>query len=165
MKSFSLNFSENSYIECTLTSDNYLNLNYKSSNQDIFLGQYEPYGIYTTFSENKSFNGTHIPTTDLGIAWNNCRATTRNFKEIINFYFIGQDVNCWLYNDQDGNIVFEITPIYQYSKHKTNDFSKTKKYQSWIKEYKTIAKIIIDKKYINTWTPTIKNELSWIFEN
>lgn len=165
MKSFILNLSEDAYIECTLTSDNYLNLNYKSNSQDIFLGKYEPYGVYTTFCENKRFNENHMPTTDLGIAWNNYRATTRDFKEVIDFYLLGQEVNCWLYNDQNGNIIVEITPIYPDSKYKVKDFSKTKKYQNWIKEYKTIAKIMVDKKYINTWISTIKNELSWIFES
>ena len=59
--------------------------------------------------------------------------------------------NSWLYNDKQGNIIFEITPFYPW-------FYKTKKtnpdkisYKQWIKDYKPVVKTIIPKENLKQW--------------
>jgi hypothetical protein len=57
----------------------------------------------------------------------------------------------WLYNDEDGNIILEITPFYPW-------FNVTKKtnpekisYKEWIKDYKPVVKTIIPKESLKQW--------------
>lgn len=58
----------------------------------------------------------------------------------------------WLYNDKDGNIILEISPIYPFDSHDPKPNEKFVRYLEWMKSYKpyVIAKIApeVAKKWI-----------------
>ena len=59
--------------------------------------------------------------------------------------------NSWLYNDEQGNIIFEITPFYPwfYVTKKTN--KEKVSYKEWIENYKPTIKTIIPHKNLKKW--------------
>ena len=96
---------------------------------------------------------------DLGFEYNQFTAGKQPFNKAFLEYFwfnnsykkIRPFYTSWLYNDQEGNIVFEITPFYSW-------FNVTKKthpdkisYKKWIENYKPIIKTIIPKENIKQW--------------
>jgi hypothetical protein len=70
---------------------------------------------------------------------------SNSHKNIRPFY------NSWLYNDQEGNIWFEITPFYPW--HHTNRRSYPDKisYKEWIKGYKSTLKVMVPQGNLIQW--------------
>lgn len=64
--------------------------------------------------------------------------------------------NSWMYNDKDGNIIFEITPFYPWhgeTKKSNPDFITYKKF---MKDYKPTVKTIIPKEHLLKWIDQAK---------
>lgn len=59
----------------------------------------------------------------------------------------------WLYNDENNNIIFEITP---YFNHSTQN---KKSYPQWIKHYKSLFKWIVSQDTALEWTERMKTLL------
>ena len=57
----------------------------------------------------------------------------------------------WLYNNKEGNIIFEITPFYPW--HNVTKKANPEKisYKKWIKDYKAVVKTIIPKENLKQW--------------
>jgi hypothetical protein len=97
-------------------------------------------------------------THDVGFEWNQYFADKRGPTEADKYFWTSNShkhirpyYSSWLYNDQDGNIIFEITPDYPW-------FYETKKtcpdkisYKEWIKNYKPTIKTIIPKENLQHW--------------
>lgn len=59
--------------------------------------------------------------------------------------------NSWLYNDNDGNIVFELTPIYPWFYSDPGPGETFIKYSDWMKQYQPLLKRIIPKEVAQEW--------------
>lgn len=57
----------------------------------------------------------------------------------------------WLYNDQDGNIVFEFTPVYPWFYSDPEPGETFIKYSEWMKNYKPYLKRVIPKEIAQRW--------------
>ena len=90
---------------------------------------------------------------DLGFEWNRFFKDCKQKTKASNYFCWSNDhkqirpyFNSWMYNDEDGNIIFEITPFYpwHYETKKSNpDFITYKKF---MKDYKPTVKTIIPKE-------------------
>ncbi|MBP6869623.1 hypothetical protein KBC04_01970 [Candidatus Babeliales bacterium] len=73
--------------------------------------------------------------------------------EIWNFNGKGsQSINVWLYNDDNGNIIFEVTPLYQWSflpdEPENPDFQT---YEEFMKDYKPLITRVIPRQVAIEW--------------
>ncbi|MCL4415095.1 MAG: hypothetical protein M1365_00115 [Actinobacteria bacterium] len=59
--------------------------------------------------------------------------------------------NSWLYNDENGNIIFEITPFYPWHNVTQKTHPEKISYKQWIKNYKPVVKTIIPKENLKQW--------------
>jgi len=57
----------------------------------------------------------------------------------------------WLYNDKDGNIVFEITPVYPWFYSDPEPDETFLKYSEWMKTYQPYLKRVISKDIAERW--------------
>jgi hypothetical protein len=64
------------------------------------------------------------------------------------------DYVLWLYNDKNGDIVFEITPVYHRVMYQKNNDSNTL-YKEWIKNYKPYIKKVLSRDTITQWLDQI----------
>lgn len=80
----------------------------------------------------------------------NCLFLSNSHKQVRPYY------NSWLYNDQDGNIVFEITPFYPWHDPAEGNHPNFVPYEKWIKAYKPIIKTTISRTYLKQWTQQVK---------
>jgi len=64
--------------------------------------------------------------------------------------------NSWMHNDQDGNIVFQITPLYPWHRTTKKDFPNRISYNKFIKNYKPIIKVLIPKVNLLAWIDQAK---------
>jgi len=62
----------------------------------------------------------------------------------------------WMYNDTDGNIIFEITPNYPWSNEKKKDNPGWISYKKFMESYKPILKTMIPKERLQQWIPQAK---------
>ena len=71
----------------------------------------------------------------------------------------------WLYNDSDGNIIFEITPSYLWNDEDKKERKKPDfiEYAEFMKNYKPIVMRVVDKKYLQAWIEPLK-ELEALFQ-
>lgn len=101
---------------------------------------------------------------DLGFEWNQFFKGNSKSNKAFNYHWMCNDhteikpyYNSWLYNDQDGNIIFEITPFYPW--HNTTKKTNSEKisYREWIKHYKPIVKTIVPKEKFIQWITQAKN--------
>lgn len=100
--------------------------------------------------------------------WGNKKNDTRRlFKEDDNNFWIGYQYQLfgsknktgWLYNDQYGNIIFEIAPYF-------NTFIRNKKtYLQWIKQYKSIFRCTIAQDVALKWIDQLRKVLLMIRVN
>jgi hypothetical protein len=76
-----------------------------------------------------------------------------------------KDITTWIYNDNDQNIIFEVTPIYP------GNFSTSKKaaniilYNDWIKTYKPYFIGIIAKEIAEQWIEKASGIINQIDKN
>ena len=59
--------------------------------------------------------------------------------------------NSWMYNDIDGNIIFEITPFYPSHGKTKKAFPEKISYKEFMKNYQLIVKTIIPKENLEQW--------------
>jgi hypothetical protein len=94
---------------------------------------------------------------DLGFEWNQYFEGIIKDTEVIKYHFssnchkqIRPYYNSWLYNDKDGNVIFEITPFYPWHRKKKShpDFIT---YKQFMKDYKPILKTLIPKENLKQW--------------
>lgn len=95
---------------------------------------------------------------DPGIEWNKYPKGIRGTKATNEFYFFGNGhkqvppyFDGWMYNDKNGNVIFEITPFYpfHYETQKTHpDFIS---YKQFMKDYKPIVITSIPKENLKQW--------------
>ena len=96
---------------------------------------------------------------DPGFEWNQYYEGLMKSTDVIKkYHFAGNSskqirpyYNSWLYNDEKGNIIFEITPFYSW--HNTTKKTNPEKisYKEWIKNYKPAVKTIIPKENLKQW--------------
>lgn len=109
-------------------------------------------------------------TDDLGFEWNQFYEGLIKDTDILEkYHFVSNShkqikpyYNSWIYNDEYGNIIFEITPFYPW--HNTTKKTHPEKisYKKWIKDYKPTIKTIISKKNLKQWIIQVK-ELEKIY--
>jgi hypothetical protein len=64
---------------------------------------------------------------------------------------VGSAVESWLYNDKEGNIIFEITPLYPWNDPVLRKDPRRVTYKKFMKNYKPILQTIIPKESIRQW--------------
>ena len=161
------------------------NINLKFGYTDIyqFYGHFFKKDFVDNLINNKNFFDKTI-TPEIGIAWNEFMEGWIKDPDIDKYYFTGtrqpQAYDSWFYNDEKGNIIFEVTPFYPWH-YQTNTYTpckdgtlefnntplplqrKLKKthpnfvtYEEFIKNYKSILKIIIPKERLIEWNEQAK---------
>lgn len=60
----------------------------------------------------------------------------------------GAHTSTWIYNDEQGNIIFEITPYYP---HAHSDKYSYQDFLQWLKNYKSLFKMIIPRNIAHQW--------------
>lgn len=95
---------------------------------------------------------------DLGFEWNEFYIDNLKSNKCFDYHWLSNYhigirpyYNSWLYNDKDGNIIFETTPFYPW--HNVNKRTQPDRipYKEWIKSYKPIVKTIIPKENFKQW--------------
>ena len=96
---------------------------------------------------------------DLGFEWNQYYEGLMQKTDIIEKYHFEGNTHkqiqpyfeSWLYNNKEGNIIFEITPFYPW--HNVTKKANPEKisYKKWIKDYKAVVKTIIPKENLKQW--------------
>jgi hypothetical protein len=75
------------------------------------------------------------------------------------------NLTTWIYNDIDGSIIFEITPIYPDSSGNPERAAKFIPYEQWIKKYKSYLIRIIPRDVAQQWLDQCNAILKQIEEN
>lgn len=95
---------------------------------------------------------------DLGFELNQFTAGKQAYNEDFKYLWLSNDhkqvppyYNSWMYNDKKGNIIFEITPFYPWFDESEKKYSKKIPYEEWIKNYKSIVKVIIPLQRLEEW--------------
>jgi hypothetical protein len=100
---------------------------------------------------------------DIGFEWNQFFNNVSNKTKAFDYHWMCNDhkvirpyYNSWLYNDKDGDIIFEITPFYPW--HNVNKRTQPDRipYKKWIKSYKPTVKTIIPKENFKRWITQVE---------
>ena len=85
-------------------------------------------------------------------------------------YWIGQEYELssgeymsWIYNDEQGHIIFKITPTYRYFDR--DDDQEVKKFQNWMKSYQPLFTTIISQETAQQWLKQTEAILEEIDKN
>lgn len=104
------------------------------------------------------------PDLDLGLNWNEYYEGKIISKGHLKYSFVSNShkkvrpyFDSWLYNDQSGNIILEITPFYPWHNTTKRTNPEKKFYSSWIRGYKPTVKTIIPKENIEQWITQAKH--------
>lgn len=76
-----------------------------------------------------------------------------------------KDYISWIYNDKDGSIIFEATPLYPYFSCEPEDGQNYIPYDQWIQNYKPYLTRKIPKKVAQQWYKQAHNIIVQIEEN
>ena len=97
-------------------------------------------------------------TDDLGFECNQYFNAIKKKSVVINYLFGSNDhkqirpyYNGWLYNDKDGNVIFEITPFYPWHGETKKSHPDFITYKKFMKDYKPILKTIVSKEKLKQW--------------
>lgn len=136
----------------------------KSNSLNIPVGNTTISDLYSSLSDPKQLLlGEDIldeTLQDLGFESNQFNARKQNVEKGFKYYWMGNFdkatcsyYRCWLYNDVDGNIVLQITPFYPWFSwfKDSKDCPGKIPYSKWIKNYKSIVKVIIPKERMQQW--------------
>ena len=74
------------------------------------------------------------------------------------------DFQSWIYNDSDGNIIFEMTPMYT-THYDDKEFEYSVLYEQWIKDYKPFLKRKIPRNVAQEWLLQANKILQQLEEN
>lgn len=108
----------------------------------------------------------------LGIANNNYFMALSEDDTYLDYHFFGNShirqrpyFNSWLYNDEQSNIIFEITPRYPWNDEDENDVNHPDfiPYSEFLKNYQTTIIRTIEPKYLHQWLEQV-NILEPLFE-
>ena len=101
---------------------------------------------------DKAVNG------DLGFLYNQyCEEIIVSFPGVAHYFWSGFDrntgtaVESWLYNDKDGNIIYEITPLYPWNDQVLRKDPRRITYKKFMKNYKPILQALISRETIRQW--------------
>lgn len=110
------------------------------------------------------------PKEDLGFQWNQYYQGKKGFKGDLTHLFQSNShkgmrpfYNSWIYNDQDGTIIFEITPFYPWHNTTKKTHPERISYKEWIKDYKPTIKTVILRENLIQWieqTKALKREIN-----
>ncbi len=81
------------------------------------------------------------------------------------YLWASKDLVSWLYNDAEGNIIFEITPFYPYMYFDAKKESHYIPYKSWIKNYKPYFIRKISKETAQQWLEKVHHIIEQIDSN
>lgn len=101
---------------------------------------------------------------DLGFKFNQFHAHAlkkKEYQKVMDYYFQDnshKDIlpyfSSWLYNDKNGNVIFEISPFYPWFNEKNPQKNpEFITYSDFIKNYKIMVKTIIPKENLKKWIP------------
>lgn len=97
-------------------------------------------------------------TDDLGFECNQYFNGIKKKSAVINYLLGSNDhkqirpyFNGWMYNDEEGNVIFEITPFYPWHNETKKTYPEKISYKEWIKSYKPLVKTIIPKENLKQW--------------
>lgn len=101
---------------------------------------------------------------DLGFEWNQFYEGLIKNTDIFNkYHFVSNDhkqirpyYNSWFYNDEHGNIIFEITPFYPFHYETKKSHPDFITYKQFMKDYKPTLKMIIPKERLIEWNEQAK---------
>jgi hypothetical protein len=108
---------------------------------------------------------------DLGYLQNEENHGSIFYPELITYWLWGPTnypnpkMNAWLYNDHDGSIIFEITPIYPWEFEGAEQDSNFIPYEEWIKSYKPFLIRKIPIEVARQWLDQAASVLNKIEEN
>ncbi len=129
-----------------------------------FYGGFVAMNFIQNLIENKKFFDTSV-TSDLGFEWNQFyEGLIKNTDILEKYHFVSNAhklirpyYNSWFYNDEHGNVIFEITPFYpfHYETKKTHPDFIT--YKQFMKNYKPTLKMIIPKERLIEWNEQAKS--------
>ena len=132
-----------------------INIDYmESSTFCYFIGES---GIIQDLIDGKLILNKKI-TPDLGFEWNESFHDSKKPTQGSKYHAFSNShlkikpyLSCWLYNDKDGNVIFEITPFYPWhgeNKKSNPDFIT---YKQFMKNYKPVLKTTIPKENLKQW--------------
>ena len=120
------------------------------------------YGFFQKLIDGKMALDSSI-TQDLGFEWNrffkDCKQRTKasdyhcwsnSHKQIRPYY------SSWMYNNKNGNIVFEITPFYPWHGETKKSNTNFITYKKFMKYYKPTVKTIIPRENLIKWIDQAK---------
>lgn len=154
--------------QCVLTDIDYVD---ELKNIKIRFGSNDVESIYNVIGNSSQFKrlmrGENIldvsTIADLGFTYNECYNKGISFESFFDYYFEGNAHNptppyfdSWLYNDKDGNIIFEITPFYPWHGKTKKTNPEKVSYKEWIKDYKPTLKTMIPKENLKQWIEQAK---------
>ncbi|HSW76594.1 MAG TPA: hypothetical protein VLG50_06090 [Candidatus Saccharimonadales bacterium] len=109
---------------------------------------------------------------DLGFEWNQYFQGIIKDTDVDKYLFctnshkqIRPYFSSWIYNDKDGNIIFEITPFYPWHAETKKSHADFITYKQFMKNYKPTLKTIIQKKYITKWIDQAKELKKTLIDN
>src|SRR5580704_4799145 len=77
------------------------------------------------------------------------------------YHLVSNDYySSWFYNDKDGNIIFDISPVYPWRRQENNERAADPNfipYSEWIKNYKVVVRRVIPRKTLIQWNEQAKN--------
>jgi hypothetical protein len=125
------------------------------------------YYIAESDTFKKLIKGTHILDisiiNDIGFEWNEYFANKKKSTKVNQYHWVSNShkgirpyYSSWLYNNEQGNIIFEVTPFYPWF-HNTKKTCPDKiSYKEWIKSYNPAVKTIIPNKNLKKWITQAK---------
>ena len=94
----------------------------------------------------------------LGIEWNEYFEGIIKDTDVGEYHFFGNShkqirpyFDGWMYNDENGNIIFEITPSYPWSDPKQKSHPDKISFKQFMKDYKPVIKTMIPKENLKQW--------------
>lgn len=160
--------SPNVCIPCYKIEVDYVN---DKQNIDISFGYTEVSHVCYFFTKsslisqllNNKMNLSNDKIDNLGLEINQYFEGVSESDVCFNYLFLSNShkrvrpyYNSWLYNDEIGNIVFEITPFYPWHDPAEADNPNFLSYETWIKDYKPIVKTTIPFHSLKQWIYQIK---------
>lgn len=166
---------ENECETCTEIDIDYVN---EKNNLCIRFG-YKPFRSFCNFIINSEviqelINGTRTLDkniiNDVGFEWNEYFAGKRGPTKADQYFWVSNDhkqirpyYSSWLYNDEEANVIFKITPDYPWHYETKKTCPEKISYNEWIKNYKPIVKTIVSKENLKQWITQAK-ELAKVYK-
>lgn len=140
-----------------------LNIPFGYTESDNFQGSFGWKSIQPLFKNKRFFDSDKRK--DPGFELNQYYAGLIKKSDVVEKYHfvdnnpLGTHPQCssWLYNDKDGNIIFEISPTYEFFGIRKQDNPNFISYKKFIQNYKVLVHKIIPKETLMLWDMQTKN--------